>query len=129
MSAMAPLPFNEPEKKERPVETIRMMPYRAKSMIGHLIALTRWPVTIGLIVATLLQFTAAFAPIIKPEQLNLPDLLQPLNTAILTLLWWRIAQLEKTASEDRKYFQDRVDKMADHADARDDREARPRARR
>jgi hypothetical protein len=118
MASLAPLPIN-PEKERR------TMPYRAKSMIGNFIVLARWPVTIGLAGATILQFVAAFSPIIKPEQVNLPDLIPPLNTAILTLLWWRISQLEKTA----KYFQERLDKIADHADERDDRENVPRASR
>ena len=119
MSAMAPLPFAPKEH----------MPYREKSMIGYFILVVRWPVMIGQVCATILQFAAAFAPIIKPEQLNLPDLVPPLNTAILALLWWRISQLEKNSREDRKYFQDRIDKLADHTDARDDRDNHPRMRR
>jgi len=101
------------------------MPYREKSMIGQFIALVRLPVTAALILAAILQLIAAFNPVLKPEQINLPDLIPPLNTAILTLLWWRVSQLEKLS----KYFRDRLDKLAEHSDQRDDREDKPRARR
>jgi len=115
MAGLAPISYH----KER------SMPYRVNSVIGHFIVLVRWPVLVGLIGATVLQLLSAFQPMLKPGQINLPDLIPPLNTTILTVLWWRITQLEKQA----EYFRDRIDKMANHSDDRDDREGHPRARR
>ena len=83
------------------------------SIFGQIVLLIRIPVTVGLCVMVLLQLGAAFQPIIKPEQLNLPDLIPPLNTAVLALLWWRVSQLEKA----REYFQDRLDRARDIQDA------------
>lgn len=102
-----------------------LMPYRAYSRLGRIILQLRWPVMLGLIVATCLQLIAAITPIIKPDAINMPDLIPPLNTAILALLWWRISQLEKISV----YHRDRLDKISEHEDKRDDREDKPRAKR
>jgi hypothetical protein len=92
------------------------VPYRARSLVGHLIALVRWPVLAGLGAAFLLQFAAAFAPDIKPDQLVVPDLIPPLNTAVLALLWWRVAQLEKfkDRQDDRDYREDHDEPRRKH---------------
>lgn len=86
-----------------------MMREKGHLIFIHGVRLLRLPVMAGLAISAIIQFTAAFQPIIKPEQLNVPDLIPPLNTAVLALLWWRVTQLEKA----REYFQDRLDKARD----------------
>jgi hypothetical protein len=101
---------------------------RVKSVMTQTIGLLRWPVMCVLVVTGIAQLFGVFVPnltIIKPEQVNLPDFIQPMNTAILALLWWRISQLE----EQTRYLRDRLDKLADHSDERDDRDHKPRMRR
>jgi hypothetical protein len=76
-------------------------------MMGHIILFLRWPVLVGLVISGVLQFLAAFDASFKPGSLNLPDVIPPLNTAILAVLWWRITQLEKQA----EYHRDRLDRV------------------
>ena len=80
--------------------------------------LIRWPVLIGLILGCCLQLVAAFTDVVKPQAVGLPDVLPPIQTAVLALLWWRMSQVEK----DRDYFRDRIDELK-HP------EPRPRRRR
>lgn len=118
MSAIAPRMSGAQRLEE-------LMPYRQLSKLGRVILLLRWPVMLGLATATCLQLVATIAPIIKPENIHVPDLIPPLNTAILALLWWRVTQLEKISV----YHRDRLDKISEHSDKRDDREGRPPAER
>jgi len=99
-----------------------VVPYRVRSAIGHTMLIVRWPVFFGLIAASVLQVIAAFTPSLKPEQVNLPDIIPPINTAVLALLWWRITQLEKTS----EYFRDKMDRMSSHQDMQDYRSGHPR---
>jgi hypothetical protein len=89
---------------------------RAKMTVANFIVAMRIPVLLTLWVAAFVQLVAAFAPAIKPEAINLPDLIPPVNTIVLALLWWRISQLEKTST----YQRDRIDDMRDHQDRQDD---------
>jgi hypothetical protein len=83
------------------------VPYRTRYLMAHFIAVVRWPVFLGLGAACLMQFAAAFVPDIKPDQVNVPDLIPPLNTAILALLWWRVSQLEKFRDRHEENSEDR----------------------
>jgi hypothetical protein len=99
-----------------------VVPYHVRSAVGHFIMLIRWPVFIGLTVASILQVVAAFTPILKPDQMSLPDVIPPINTAVLALLWWRITQLEKNS----EYLRDRMDRMSSHQDTQDHRAGQPK---
>jgi hypothetical protein len=65
----------------------------------------------GLVIAVFLQAYAAFSPILKPDVIGAPDLIPPLNTAVLALLWWRVSQLEKF--RERRERRDDEDRNAD----------------
>jgi len=78
---------------------------RIETVIHHFVWFARWPITIGLVAITVMQAAAVFMPLLRAEALNVPDVLQPVNTAILALLWWRVAQLEK--------FKERIEKRDD----------------
>jgi hypothetical protein len=89
---------------------------QVKMSVATFIVAVRIPVLLMLWATTCIQLIAAFAPAIKPEAINLPDLIPPVNTAVLALLWWRISQLEKTST----YQRDRIDDMRDHQDRQDE---------
>lgn len=74
------------------------------------VALIRVPVALFLWAAAFLQFLSVlWTPALKPEALSVPDLIPPMNTVVLALLWWRVSRLEK----DSDYFRDRMDKAND----------------
>jgi hypothetical protein len=70
-------------------------PNRHSFLMTHFNFLVRWPVGVGLIFVAIFQLFALAGPIIKAEPTTVQDVIQPVNTVILAVLWWRISQLEK----------------------------------
>jgi hypothetical protein len=80
---------------------------RVNTVIHYILVIIRWPILLGLSVSAALQFGSLINPILRPEQLNMPDIIPPINTVVMAVLWWRVTQLE----HDWHYFRDRLDRM------------------